>query len=51
MLNLTAIVSKVDRTSERSCGADWEQERIMAENVQIAMEIEKDARVVGSVRL
>ena len=48
----TGVYSGQDRRcSFKTCGADWEQERIMAENVQIAMEIEKDARVVGSVRL
>lgn len=41
------------RCSFRMCGTDWEQERDMAENVQIAMEIEANehAVAIGSVRL
>ena len=39
------------RCSFRTCETDWQQEQNMAENVQIAIEIETNERVIGSVRL
>ena len=49
----TGVYSGQDRRcSFKTCGADWEQERIMTTNVQITiMEIEEDARVVEIVLL
>ena len=39
------------RCSFRMSGKDWEEERNMADNMAIAMEIEANASAIGSVRL
>ena len=39
------------RCSFRMFGKDWEEERNMADNMEIAMEIEANTSAIGSVRL